>query len=156
MPSLSITKRVNAPVETVFAVATDLPNAAQHIRGIEKIELLTAGPIGVGTRWRETRKMMGHESTEILEVTSFDRPRSYAVGCESCGAYIETTFRFVPSGGGTDIALDVRMEARSFFAKLMSPIGKLMFGKMIRKCMDDDLEDVKRVVEMRTANPMTS
>jgi hypothetical protein len=106
MANFSLTKRVEAPPETVFDVATDLEHAAEHVRGIEKIELLTPGPVGVGTRWRETRKMMGHESTETLEVTEFDRPRSYTVGCNSCGCYFETQFSFVPRAGGTDVSLD--------------------------------------------------
>jgi hypothetical protein len=34
-------------------------------------------------------------------------------------------------------------------AKLMSPIGNLMMGGMMRKCLEDDLDDVKRVAESR-------
>jgi carbon monoxide dehydrogenase subunit G len=151
MTEFSLTKRIAAPVETVFDVATDLEHAAEHIRGIEKIEMLTPQPVGVGTKWRETRKMMGRLSTETLEVMAFDRPRSYTVGCESCGAYFETTFRFTPAGDVTDAVLDVRMEARSLMAKLISPLGNLMFGKTMRQCMDDDLEDVKRVAEQRNS-----
>ena len=135
----------------MFDVASDLAQAAEHIRGIEKIELLTEGPMRVGTRWRETRKMMGQSSTETLEVVAFDRPRSYTVGCESCGAYFETTFRFVPDGDGTLVTLDARTEARSIMAKLMSPIGNLMFGKMMRKCMGDDLDDIRSVAEANAA-----
>jgi carbon monoxide dehydrogenase subunit G len=133
MACLSLTKRIAAPLETVFAVTTDLEHAAEHIRGIEKIELISRGPIGVGTQWRETRKMMGHQSTETLEVKSFDPPHGYAIGCDSCGAYIETTFRFTPVGNETAVTLEVSMETRSLFAKLMSPIGNLMFGATMRK-----------------------
>jgi hypothetical protein len=149
MAQFSMTQRVAAPVETVFTVATDLTQAAENIRGIEKIELLTGGPFGVGTRWRETRKMMGSESTETLEVVGFERWKSYTVGCESCGAYFETNFRFDRDGDGTLVTLNARTEARTFFAKIMSPLGNLMFGKMMRKCMGDDLDDIARVAESR-------
>jgi len=151
MAQFSLIRRIAAPVETVFTVATDLANAAEHIRGIEKIELLTGGPFGIGTRWRETRKMMGTESTETLEVVGFERWKSYAVGCESCGAYFETTFRFDRDGDGTLVTLDARTEARSLMAKLMSPLGNLMFGKMMRKCMGEDLDDLAKVAESRAA-----
>ncbi|MGD9636792.1 MAG: SRPBCC family protein [Pirellulales bacterium] len=149
MAQFSMTKRVAAPVDRVFDVATDLEHAAERIRGIERIELLTDGPTRVGTRWRETRKMMGHESTETLEIVALDRPRSYSVGCESCGAYFETTFRFAPDGDGTIVTLDARTEARSFLARLMSPIGKMMFSKMMGKCVGADLEDLARAAEGR-------
>jgi hypothetical protein len=151
MPTFSLTKRVAAPVEIVFDVATDLANAAEHIRGIDQIELLTPPPVGLGTKWRETRKMMGHASTETLEITAFDRPRGYTIGCESCGVYFESTFRFAPVGDETEITLDVRMEARTLMAKFMSPLGDLMFGSTMRQCMDNDLDDIKRVAEQRVA-----
>jgi hypothetical protein len=151
MTDFTVSKHIAAPVETVFDVATDLAHAAEHVRGIEKIELLTPGPVGVGTQWRETRKMMGKESTETLEITEFDRPRSYAVGCESCGCYFETTFNFAPAGNGTDVTLDVRTKSLTLMAKVMSPIGNLVMGKFMRECMDEDLEDVKRVAEAKNA-----
>jgi Polyketide cyclase / dehydrase and lipid transport len=153
MTGFTVTKHVATPVEVVFDVASDLAHAAEHVLGIEKIELLTPGPVGVGTKWRETRRMMGREATETLEIKAFDRPRSYTVGCESCGCYFETVFRFEPQAGGTDVTLDVRTKSLTFMAKLMSPIGKLMMGKVMRKCMDDDLEDVKRVAESRAGAP---
>lgn len=149
MAQFSLTKRIAAPVETVFTVATDLAHAADNIRGIEKIEPLTGGPFAVGTQWRETRKMMGTQSTEMLEVVGFERWKRYTVGCESCGAYFETTFRFDRDGDGTLITLDARTEARSLMAKVLSPLGSLMFGKLMRKCMGDDLDDLARVAETR-------
>jgi carbon monoxide dehydrogenase subunit G len=149
MAGLSLSKQIDAPIESVFDVATDLAHAAEHIRGIKKIELLTPGPVALGTRWRETRKMMGHESTETLEITAFNRPRHYTVGCNSCGCYFESTFSFVPEGNTTKVTIDLRAEARTFFAKLMSPLGKLMLGKTMRKCLEDDLDDLKRVAESR-------
>lgn len=152
MASLSLTKHIAAPIETVFAVATDLEHAAERIRGIEKIELVTLGPVGIGTQWRETRKMMGHQSTETLKIIAFDPPRSYTIACDSCGAHIETTFRFTPVGNATDVTLEVSLEARSLFAKLMSPIGNMMFGVAMRKCMEDDLDDIKQAAEARAAS----
>ena len=149
MAQISITKRIAAPVERVFDVATDFTRAAEHIRGIEKIELLTNGPIGVGTRWCETRKVMGSQSTDTLEIVGFDRPRSYSVGSESCGAYFESTFRFTSDGTGTLLTLDVRTEARSLLAKLMSPLSNLMCGKMMSEMLQDDLNDIQRVAELR-------
>lgn len=151
MAQITLTKHVAAPPEIVFDVASDLPHAAEYVGGIEKIELITSEPIGVGTKWRETRKMMGHESTETLEITAFDRPHSYTVGCETCGSYFKTTFRFAPVAGGTSVTLDVRTESRSLMATLMSPLAGLMLGSMMRRCMDDDLEDIKRVAEERAA-----
>ena len=47
------------------------------------------------------------------------------------------------------MTLDVSCEARSLGAKLMSPLGNLMFGKVMRQCMEDDLDDPILAAEMR-------
>ena len=150
MKNHTLTKQVNAPPDVVFAVASDLAKAAEHVQGIERIELLTPEPVGVGTKWRETRKMMGKEATETLEITAFDPPRSYTVEADSCGCHFVSTFRFTPEAGGTRVELEVGGHANSFMAKLMSPLSGLMMGTM-KKMMDQDLEDVKRVAESRVS-----
>ena len=151
-----MTKRVAAPVDMVFDIATDIEHAAEHIRGIDKIERLTPGPVGVGTQWRETRTMMGRQDTEMLEVIAFDRPHSYTIGCDSCGAYFKSTFRFTPIGNETDVTLEVDLEARSVFARLMAPIGRMMFNATMRKCLEADLEDIKQVAESKSRPASTA
>jgi len=37
MTEFQLSKRIEAPIDAVFEVATDLPHAAEHIRGIEKL-----------------------------------------------------------------------------------------------------------------------
>jgi hypothetical protein len=152
MAQFVLTQLVHAPVDVVFEVASDLERAAEHFGAIEKIEVLTPGPVGVGTKWRETRRMMGREATETLEFTAFDRPRSYTAGCESCGVYLETAFRFETVNGpasGTDVTVETRWKPRSLFAKLMSPLMNLMFLKTLRGCIEQDLADLARAAEAR-------
>lgn len=156
MPSFTMTKHIAAPVDIVFDVATDIEHAAEHIRGIDNIERLTPAPIGVGTKWRETRTMMGRQDCETLEIIAFDRPHSYTIGCDSCGAHLKSTFRFTPTGNETDVTLEVDLEARSTFARLMAPIGRMMFNATMRKCLEADLEDIKNAAESRTSEAATT
>ena len=57
MAQFTLKKHIEAPPERVFEVVTDLRGAPERIRGITKMEVLTEGPIGGGTRYRETRIM---------------------------------------------------------------------------------------------------
>lgn len=143
---LTITKRIERPVAAVFGVFTDLANAPKRIHGIKKLEVLTPGPVGVGTRFRETRIMFKREATEEMWITAFEPNRSYSVGGESCGCKFLTEFRFTPEGGGTRVDVEMRTLATTFFAKLMAPLGALMSGPM-KKCFDQDLEDLKGALE---------
>ncbi|MDI9916454.1 SRPBCC family protein [Rhodococcus sp. IEGM 1379] len=53
-----MTKHVNAPIGAVWKVVTDLDGAVDTLAGVTHIERLAGEGYAVGTRWRETRKMM--------------------------------------------------------------------------------------------------
>lgn len=138
---------IDAPLERVFAVAADIPHAADRISGITKVEMETDGAVGVGTRFRETRVMFGKEHTETLEVTAFDPPRSYSVGCDSCGVVWDSTFTFTADGGGTRVELVMTSKPSTFAAKVIGAITAPMMRKSMEKCINSDLADLKRACE---------
>lgn len=147
---------VDADPTRTFAAFTDLRNAATNIRGIKHIEVLTDGPIRLGTVFKETRTMFGKDAVETMEITAFDAPRGYSVGCGSCGARFDTDFRFTPESGGTRVDVAMTTVATSFFAKMMSPLmGWMMVGTM-RKCFENDLADIKAVAEGKTPAAATA
>src|SRR5947209_2260758 len=96
MARFSLSTRIAAPVDRVFVLSTDLEGWPGHIKGIKKIEKLTPGPVGVGTRFRETRIMFGKEATEEMEFTRFEPNSAYAIGCASGGMSYLSTFTFEP------------------------------------------------------------
>lgn len=146
MSTATVTQKIDAPVEQVFDVLSDIPNAAATVTAIEKIEMLSEGPVKVGTRWKETRVLFGKASTEEMWFTEFNRPNHYAVEAESCGSHFRTDFRFESQGEGTLVTLQMTTKPISLFAKLMSPLGFLMKGMMI-KCFEKDLHDCKAACE---------
>lgn len=96
MAGFSLTTHIAAPVERVFALFTDFEHAAGNLSQIKRTELLTVGPAGVGTRFRETRAFFNREETEELTVTSFEPQQSYTVECVSYGAAYTSVFHFQP------------------------------------------------------------
>lgn len=148
MPELSVEKYIEAPQEKVFAAASDFANGADLVGAIQKVEMLTDGPVGVGTRFRETRKMFGKEASEEMEVTAFDPPRSYSLGCENHGCRFVTEMTFTPSGSGTDVAMHFEATPLTMLAKMMAAA----MGPMLKKLADEcgkDLDDLKAAVESR-------
>ena len=57
----------------------DVEHAADTLSGIGAVEMLTEGPYAVGTRWRETRSMMGMTASEEMEVTEVEDQRTAAL-----------------------------------------------------------------------------
>jgi len=150
MAEISVKKRIEASPERVFALATDFENAARRLRGIKKLELLSDGPLGVGTRFRETRVMFNREATEEMEVTAFDPPRSYEVGCESHGCRYHSVLTFTPVGSGTEIEMRFQATPLTLAAKMMAVALQPMLSSVV-KCLEDDLEDLKAAAEGEAA-----
>ncbi|MYF76963.1 MAG: SRPBCC family protein [Acidobacteria bacterium] len=146
MPSVEVTTTVAASSERVFGAATDLARLPETMSGIDSVEVLSDGPFGEGTRWRETRTLYGKQATEEMWVTGFDPPRSYVVEAESHGAHYRTEITFVPEGDRTRVTFVFGARPLSFFARLFSVFSGLML-KSVRKALEQDLDDLKRVVE---------
>ncbi|MCH2135720.1 MAG: SRPBCC family protein [Phycisphaerales bacterium] len=143
---IHIDQFVNGRPPEVFARATDIESWPSVIRGIERIEVDTEGPVGVGTRFTETRIMFKKEASETMEITAFDPPHSYVVESHSCGADFHTTIRFHPEGDGTRIEMDMVTTATTLMAKLRTPVGLLFKGTM-RKLIAKDFADIAAAFE---------
>lgn len=149
MTTVSTSTWVDAPPHEVFEAFTDLENASNVIGDINRLERLTPGPTAHGTRFRETRTVLGREVTEEMTITDFqpdtDEPH-YTVTCESCGTMFEMTFRFRRENGGTRVDITMTTTPQTFMARLLSPLGWLISGTL-RKCVDRDAADLKRIIE---------
>ncbi len=145
---LQVTRHVNAPLDKTFAAATDLTNAEKNISGILKMEILTDGPVGAGTRFRETRIMFGKEATEVMEIGEFNPPSGYTVDAESHGCKYHSEFTFAERDGGTDMTMTFEAYPQTFLAKLMGVLTRL-FQKKMCDLIGKDLDDIKAVAERR-------
>lgn len=147
--SLRLTTKVNAPIERVFDVYSDLRRAPERASGIKSLEVLTEGPVGVGTKFRETRVLFGREATEQMEITEFRRNEMYAVECTSCGTHYRSEFEFRPEGGATLVAMSFDGRPVTKTARILGLVmGALMKGAC-RRAMEQDLNDLKKAAEAR-------
>ncbi len=137
-----------APVESVWDVATDLAHASSTIEGITSTQVLTQGPFGVGTRWRETRTMLGRDATEEMEIVAVDPGRSYTALAESSGMRYTTVWEFLPTADGTEIVMRFSGEPTGTVSRLMSPLAGLM-ASSVEKAMRRDMADLARAAESR-------
>lgn len=138
---------INAPRDRVFGVFSDIPKADAMLDAIEELEMLSDGPVGVGTRWRETRTLFGKQATEDMWVTVFDPPNTYEVDAESHGTHYRSIYRFTDAPGEqTAVSLLFEGKAVSLLAKLMMPLG-VLFKPSTEKAFRADLEQLKSVCE---------
>lgn len=146
---------IDAPPDEVFAIASDVSQWAERITAIQKVEVLTGGPIGVGTRFRETRRMFGKEASEEMEFAEFDPPRGYVLVAESHGARYRSGHRFEPVDPaaperGTKLTMFFTATPQTFAARLMGFLMKPLLKGMVKQC-SQDLHDLKRSIEASRA-----
>lgn len=147
MANCVVSETIAAPIDRVFALFSDIPNAARHISGIREVEMLTEPPVGQSTRWRETRLFHGKEAVETLEITDYDAPYSYSVEANSHGAKYISAFTFKSVDAGTAVSMSFSVFPQTWLAKIMNLVMGRMMQKAVKSCMQDDIRDLKRIAE---------
>jgi hypothetical protein len=150
MAVLKLTRHINAPRSIVFALATDVSAWANQAAGDERIEMLTEGPLRIGSRFRKTRKIFGHASVEVIEVTGLDAPNRLTRQAKTSGALLTIEYKFLPDISGTLVELTVGAKARSVVSRLLLPLAWLL-RRPWERMLEAELESLKRVAEERAA-----
>lgn len=147
--STSLTQHVNAGPEKVWAVISDIPGSAGTLSGVESIQMISEGPYGEGTRWKETRSMMGRRETVEMWVAQADPPHSTTVKALQGGADYTSRFTLAERGGGTDLTLTFGAEV--LHPTVVSKIAMALFGKLgmnvTRKALAKDLAEIAAKAE---------
>ncbi|MER7955622.1 MULTISPECIES: SRPBCC family protein [unclassified Streptomyces] len=151
MKSIVVERRIQAPPGPVWEAMTDLRGMERMLSGVDKVEVLTEGTFGVGTRWRETRTMFGKQATEEMTVTEAEAPDRYVTVADSHGMHYVSEIALRPEGdGGTMVRMTfsgspAEGNRLGFVAKLLSGLG----AKAASRALAKDLDDVAASVERR-------
>ena len=146
MTTVTVTSQIAAPVEKTFAMFTDIEHATEHVSGIKEIEMLTPFKFGLGTRWRETREVLGRFDSAEMEVTAFELNKTYTITHHKAGAGVHTVFNFEPSPTGTKVSIEFALDNQGLPPGLLTPVSWAIAGK-VREVLGHDLDDMKRSVE---------
>jgi uncharacterized membrane protein len=142
---------IDGSKERIWSVIMDIENASEAITGIDCVEVLDRPESGlVGLKWRETRTLFGKTATEDMWITDSSENEFYKTRAESHGSIYISTRRLTDcQGGGTTLTMTHESKPQGLMAKLLSiPMG-LVFSRMLKKCLMQDLSDIKEAVEKR-------
>jgi carbon monoxide dehydrogenase subunit G len=150
MSGVTTRRTVQAPVERVWEVATDIPGSERTLSGIDRVEMLSEGAFGPGTRWRETRTMFGRSATEEMWVTAADPQRSYTVEAESHGAHYVSMFTFTAvSPDRTEVVLSFDARPLGLVTKVLAKVTAPLASRSVTKALQKDLDDLAAAAERR-------
>lgn len=150
MPSFTRSIAVRRSPEQVFAVLDDLEQAPKWMPAIRRIDVLTPGMrMGVGFKWRETRRVLGILRMKVvLVVTSHDPPRTWGLTYNDGKVQATATFELTATPSGTQVAFveDVEdLQGKEKRAQRML--------RMMEKQDADLLDRLKVHVEATTEEP---
>lgn len=137
---------IAASKSKVFEVFSDIQNLAKNVKAITKIELLSSGEIGVGSKFIETRVMFGKESSEIMEITQFVPNNNFREEAKSNGMHYISDWSFSEKDGYTTVTINFSGKATTVTGKIMNLIFSFMAGSM-KKAFLTDMNDLKCVLE---------
>lgn len=143
MTRITVTKEIDAPVESVFRTVAEVNRFSKAIPHIVRVEFLSEEKTGLGTHFRETRLMRGKEVSTVLEITEYVENALVRLVADSHGAVWDTTFTTVAANGHSKLVMVMDATPKTFMARLSLPLIK----RMVAKAVDSDMEAVKTYCE---------
>ena len=123
---------VNATPTKVFGALTDLSQCRQFMPDMVAMELLTAGKFGVGTQWRETRKIkiLGFfpiKATAVIEVDAFEKNKLLGTVARDDCNWARYEFRVSKTGKSSHVVMEGQFKGIGKYQgndKLAKRLGK--------------------------------
>ncbi len=125
----------------VFAYLADLENLPRWNYAISRTRKVTPGPVGVGTRYRQTRTIPVH-TEEIVEVTGFDPDRQLSIGGSLASLPAEVSYTLRPEGDATILINTVELQPPGPL-RLLGPLAT----HQIKSAVADNLGVLKHTLE---------
>ncbi len=143
MGRIETSRRVAASVERVFDVIAHAENFREAVPEIVAVEFTSATRRGVGTRFRETRRMGRREATVELEVAGYAPNESVRIVSDAGGTTWDTTFRVTSSGDGATLEMVMEDRPHQLLARLFTPLIR----PMVRRAVERDMDAVRAYCE---------
>lgn len=146
MARWSVTRNISAPIGTVFSAVANVDQFTRVRPQVLRIEFQSDIHSGVGTRFRETRRMKDTESTNDLEITEYEPERRVRFVTESNGTVWDSTYTVEERSGSSVLTLTMDAISRRWLPRIMV----LLISGVLQKALEGDMDIVKEFCERET------
>ena len=112
---------INRPVEEVFDFVADERNEPRYNPRMLSSEMLSPGPVGLGSRFRAVMRSRPRRTTMTTQFTGYQRPRRLALTTHLSAMEIHGSLTFDPVPGGTRMRWSWELAPRGLL-KLLRPL----------------------------------
>ncbi len=147
--TITVSEEINAPRECIWNIITDIDTWEDTISGIVSIEVINRPEAGiVGLKWREKRVLFGKDAVETMWISAAEPNSWYETTAENHGAIYSTRLSLHDSNDKVVLTMTFSAKPRTIASKIML-LMSFMFNGTMRKMLQKDLIDVRRVAENR-------
>jgi hypothetical protein len=136
---------IDASPADVIGFIADPANGPHWMKALEVSELITPGPVGVGSQFREVQSAGGRQIETICEIVELDPARRYAWRSVSDGpARYGGSFTATPVAEGTELRYEGWATATGDLAQ-----REAAWARQAQREAEAELEAIKRALEAR-------
>jgi uncharacterized protein YndB with AHSA1/START domain len=147
MSTVAVSRLIEAPIDAVWRVFTELAGRCEWLSTVTRVEILTDGEFRAGTMWRETRTVAsGTEVTEEFRVIECVAPERFVVDSPGIGADYRMTYTFVPvtegrHRGGTMVTVVQDGTATARAGRFLTLVFGGLAARTVEGALRRDLDD---------------
>lgn len=119
MRSFTYTVHIDRAPDVVWRYMMDFSNAPRWRNLVRHIEVLTPGPLRVGSELRVTFDIMGRQRTAVSEVWAFEPDRRFGVRNTEQNVTGVFEYALAPDGVGTNVVFSCDVRPRGLMWLLM-------------------------------------
>jgi carbon monoxide dehydrogenase subunit G len=142
-PAFTGKTTIDCPINEVFDFISDLRNGPKMNEDILSVEKLTEGPIGVGSKFKETKVIRGRNAEAMIEVVQFEANKAFSAQSEVNG--LKVTYHYQLSEGNTGTIVKFQCEIKT--SGLIMTLTKPLITKILKKEDGDHLTYIRRALE---------
>lgn len=132
---------IDRPPAAVFAYLADLENLPRWNCAISETRKITAGPVRVGSRYRQSRTIPVH-SEESLEVVEFEPDRRFVIRGTLSSLPGQIGYTLSPNGNATTLTNTVELQPPHTLSLVAPPAAH-----RIESAVAANLDVLKRTLE---------
>ncbi len=137
-----VSVEINRPLEEVSGFVSDMENMQQWVGEVNEVKKTSAGPVGVGTTYTTTAKILGRRIEATQEVTDYEPNKKLSWKSTSGPIPSQLGITSESVGGGTKVTVAIQGDVGGFF-KLAEPI----VHRIMKRQWENSIATLKDLLE---------
>jgi carbon monoxide dehydrogenase subunit G len=134
---------VARPAHAVFPWLLEVDKVPRWMGHIEEYEQIGDGPLGTGSRLRQTIELSGSRVSFDLHVVRYEPPHAAEARFETNGVEVVNVYALEPAGAGTRLTQTMDAKPHGLAARMLIPVVQ----PRLQRKLAEDLERLRALLD---------